>query len=173
MAQLKSTTHPEEDKARLKSEDGPQPFTNERNALIYMAGEKEICHFYIDLMMECVKYIRMLKKRQVDEARKLQSILKAKYGDHDQIHNYSGFYEYVMHAIVRLLTMTFGIRDRPPPPPMAGRPAGGTGQMAAMSAPQPNGAVRTANKKKKSKRTRRRKGRRIEGVHSRWLTCDL
>merc|ERR1711991_61558 len=33
---------------------GPKPFTNRRNALIFMAGEKKICHFYIDLMkMAC------------------------------------------------------------------------------------------------------------------------
>merc|ERR1711871_89165 len=91
MAQLKKyDTTWEEDKARLAADDGPQPFTNERNALIYMSGEKEICHFYIDLMMECVKYIRMLKKRTVEEARKLQAMLREKYADHDQLHDYSG-----------------------------------------------------------------------------------
>ena len=30
--------------------NGPKPFTNKRNALIFLAGEKQICHFYIDLM---------------------------------------------------------------------------------------------------------------------------
>lgn len=49
----------EEDLALLNtpvSEGGPPPFSNRRNALIYMCGEKEICNFYIDLMRRCVKY---------------------------------------------------------------------------------------------------------------------
>ncbi len=134
MAQLKlyDTTW-EEDKARLVAEDGPQPFTNERNALIYMAGEKEICHFYIGLMMECVKYIRMLKKRNVDEARKLQGMLREKYAEHDQIHDYSGSCDYVTHAIVHLLKTTFGVRDGPPQQrgPNGGRRGGESGESGA------------------------------------------
>ena len=97
----------EEDKALLASPDGPKPFTNERNALIYMAGEKEICQFYIDLMMEGVKYIRMLKTRDVNVARQLQTMLRDKYAEHDQVANYSGSCEYVSHVIVNLLKKTF------------------------------------------------------------------
>jgi hypothetical protein len=108
MNQLKgySTTY-EEDKLLLANPDGPKPFTNERNALIYMAGEKEICHFYIDLMMEGVKYIRMLKTRDVNTARELQGMLRGKYAEHDQHANYSGSCEYVSHVIVTLLKKTF------------------------------------------------------------------
>ena len=108
MNQLKGyDTTWEEDKAKLADPNGPNPFTNERNALIYMAGEKEICHYYIDLMMEGVKYIRMLKTRDVDVARELQSLLRDKYADHDQVASYSGSCEYVSHVIVGLLKKTF------------------------------------------------------------------
>jgi hypothetical protein len=108
MTQLKAydTTY-EEDKALLASPDGPKPFSNKRNALIYMTGEKEICHFYIDLMMECVKYIRMLKTRDVETARELQGLLRNKYAEHDQHAEYSGSCEYVSHVIVTLLKKTF------------------------------------------------------------------
>lgn len=108
MNQLKEyETSWEEDTKTLSDPEGPKPFTNERNALIYMAGEKEICHYYIDLMMEGVKYIRMLKTRDVNTARQLQSMLREKYADHDQVNHYSGSCEYVSHVIIQLLKKTF------------------------------------------------------------------
>ena len=157
MAQLKKyDTTWDDDKLRLAADDGPQPFTNERNALIYMAGEKEICHFYIDLMMECVKYIRMLKKRTVGEARKLQAMLREKYAEHDQLHNYSGSCEYVTHAIIFLLKATFGVRDGPP---AGGDRSGQAAQRVAHGAASGNiaggGNTRTHKKKKKKKKKKR------------------
>lgn len=55
-----------EDKERLAADDGPAPFTNERNSLIYMAGEKEICNHYIKyvacaaFLLPCLPYVRAL-----------------------------------------------------------------------------------------------------------------
>ena len=101
-------------------------------------------------MMECVKYIRMLKKRNVDEARKLQGMLREKYAEHDQIHDYSGSCDYVTHAIVHLLKTTFGVRDGPPQQrgPNGGRRGGESGESGA-----------GANKNKKTKKKKKKKGR--------------
>ena len=63
--------------------------------------------FYIDLMMEGVKYIRMLKTKDVNVARQLQTMLRDKYADHDQVANYSGSCEYVSHVIQLLQTVIF------------------------------------------------------------------
>eukprot|EP00949_MAST-11_sp_MAST-11-sp1_P002718 g2718.t1 len=49
----------EADLALMNSRAQPPRFTNRRNALIYILGEKEICRFYIKLCQECTQYLQM------------------------------------------------------------------------------------------------------------------
>ena len=44
----------QEDYARLEDAESLPPFSNARNAVIHVRGEKEVLHFYMDLASFCV-----------------------------------------------------------------------------------------------------------------------
>jgi protein-histidine N-methyltransferase len=84
----------EDDLKLLADPNGPAAFTNRRNTLIYMIGEKEICHFYIDLMKRCVRYFNY----DTATVRKEMKAYFATIGD-----TYDGTAEYMTECVAPLL----------------------------------------------------------------------
>ena len=98
---------------------GPKPFTNRRNALIFMAGEKKICHFYIDLMkMACKAFTYNLAQMQQEMKRFFDSVPGELY---------NGKAEYLTECVAPLLAhRDWEIKEKHtmqavPPPLIGGR----------------------------------------------------
>tara|TARA_B100000674_G_C37258898_1_gene653546 strand:+ start:159 stop:530 length:372 start_codon:yes stop_codon:yes gene_type:complete len=96
-AQLQRYDTSLEDDLKLLNDpiNGPKPFTNRRNALIFMAGEKQICHFYIDLMNVACNAFKLNLTQMKNE---MKAFFDAVPGD-----KYNGKAEYLTECVAPLL----------------------------------------------------------------------